>query len=252
MKKKVLFKSSLVLAFVLLASMFGFSKAFGYGGGGGGGVFSVAPCSVVTYGDWGECINGFQYRNVTSQTPYGCSLTTSQQLDRSRVCGTEEAVAEEEVVASTLDSVSELINVQEVMQTERSLVTSVNAQLTNRLVGRILLQVENHGQAWYLEPTGKERHFMGRPNDAFDMMRRFGLGISEVNFNKFQEDGVPARFAGRIFLRTEANGEAYYINPVDMQMNYLGRPADAFRIMRELALGINNTNIRQIQVAEVE
>jgi hypothetical protein len=91
---------------------------------------------------------------------------------------------------------------------------------------------------------------MGRPADAFTMMRRFGLGISEANFSKFEKSGVPSRFAGRIFLRVQTNGEAYYVNPTDMKMYYLGRPIDAFNLMKNLALGISNGNIRQIPVGE--
>ncbi len=53
-----------------------------YGGGGGGSY--VSYCSDVSYGDWGNAINGFQYRDITSQSPSYCSLTVSQQLAKSR------------------------------------------------------------------------------------------------------------------------------------------------------------------------
>jgi len=149
-------------------------------------------------------------------------------------------------------SITSTVNVKEVMNREKALVTKVNTKLINRLLGRILLQVEEKGQAWYLEPISKQKHFMGHPTDAFVMMRRFGLGISEANFSKFEKSGVPTRFAGRIFLRVEAHGEAYYVNPVDMKLHYLGRPADALNLMRNLALGISNANIRQIPVGEVK
>ena len=200
----------------------------------------------------GSCVSGFQFRSVLSQTPAGCSLSTQQQLDASRACvlGEEPVVVTPPVVAP--GSSEARVDVKQVMNHERSLVSKVNTALTNRLAGRILLQVEEKGQAWYVEPVSKQKHFMGRPADAFDMMRRFGLGISEANFSKFEKSGVPARFAGRIFLRVESKGEAYYVNPVDMKMHYLGRPADAFNLMRSKALGISNANIRQIPVGEVK
>ena len=37
-----------------------------------------------------------------------------------------------------------------------------------------------------------------------------------------------------------------------MKLHYLGRPADALNLMRNLALGISNANIRQIPVGEVK
>ena len=74
--------------------------------------------------------------------------------------------------------------------------------------------------------------------------------LDHYSFSKFEKLGVPDKFAGRIFLRVEENGEAYYVNPVDMKMSFLGRPSDAFTIMRDLALGISNSDIYKIEVGE--
>lgn len=119
--------------------------------------------------------------------------------------------------------------------------------LSKRLSGRILLQVENSGEAWYVEPTTQERAFLGRPDDAFRIMRELGLGIAEKDFNSFGEK-APQRLSGRILLRVEANGEAYYINPVDLKMYFLGRPSDAFGVMRQMGLGVTNQDIEKVPV----
>lgn len=121
--------------------------------------------------------------------------------------------------------------------------------LSKRLSGRILLQVENSGEAWYVEPTTQERAFLGRPDDAFRIMRELGLGIAEKDFNSFREK-APQRLSGRILLRVEANGEAYYVNPVDLKMHFLGRPSDAFEVMRNLGLGISNADINKVKTFE--
>ena len=122
----------------------------------------------------------------------------------------------------------------------------VNAQdLSSRLAGRILLQVEDLGQAWYVDPDDLKRYYLGRPADAFRIMKEAGLGVSEKDYNSFGHY-APSRLLGRILLRIQANGEAYYVNPVDLKMHYLGRPADAFRIMRELGLGITNADLANI------
>lgn len=44
----------------------------------------ISYCSAVTYGDWGANINGFQYRDILTQSPSNCSLTVAQQLAKSR------------------------------------------------------------------------------------------------------------------------------------------------------------------------
>lgn len=122
-------------------------------------------------------------------------------------------------------------------------------ELTAKLKGRILLQVESKGEAWYVDPVKQQRVYLGRPNDAFRIMREFGLGISEKDYNSFKSYG-PKTLSGRILLRVEAFGEAYYINPVDLKMHYLGRPADAFNVMRNLGLGITNNDLSKISISQ--
>lgn len=121
------------------------------------------------------------------------------------------------------------------------------SDLANRLSGRILLQVEESGQAWYVDPVTKKRAYLGRPNDAFKIMQEFGLGVGEDTFIFF---GIraPERLAGRIILRVQSHGQAYYINPQDLRMHYLGKPADAFQVMSNLGLGITNDNLAKIDI----
>ncbi|MEK9165764.1 MAG: hypothetical protein AAB525_02805 [Patescibacteria group bacterium] len=56
----------------------------------------------------------------------------------------------------------------------------------SKLKGKILLQVESKGEAWYVSPTDGKRYSMGRPNDAFNLMRNLGVGITKNNINKIQ------------------------------------------------------------------
>jgi hypothetical protein len=125
-------------------------------------------------------------------------------------------------------------------------VGSVDAsELTSRLKGKILLQVEQNGEAWYVNPDNETRYYLGRPQDAFNLMRSLGLGISNRDFDSF-EGYAPNRLSGKILLKVEDSGKAYYVNPDDLKMHYLGRPADAFRVMRELGLGISDKNLNLI------
>ena len=117
--------------------------------------------------------------------------------------------------------------------------------LKNSLIGRIVLQVEENGEAWYVDPVERKIIFLGRPKDAFNAMRSLGLGITDNDFNLF--NGVASqKLSGRILLQVEKNGEAWYVNPVDLKMHYLGRPADAFNVMRSLGLGITNNDFEKL------
>lgn len=119
--------------------------------------------------------------------------------------------------------------------------------LAGRLKGRILLRVESKGQAWYILPGTEKRAFLGRPADAFRIMRELGLGITEKDYTAWK--GIaPARLSGQILLRVQAHGEAYYANPLDLKLHYLGRPADAFAVMRTLGLGVTDKSLNEISV----
>jgi hypothetical protein len=116
------------------------------------------------------------------------------------------------------------------------------------LNGRILLQVQDKGQAWYVNPVNGYRYYLGRPDDAFSIMRSLGLGVSNVDLGKFQAS-APARLSGRILLQVQDKGQAYYLSPTDLKLYYLGRPADAFSVMRSLGLGITNADLAKIVIA---
>jgi exopolysaccharide biosynthesis protein len=133
---------------------------------------------------------------------------------------------------------------------------SVNAEsLGSRLSGKILLDVEGDGEAWYVYPENNRRYYLGRPTDAFQVMRELGLGIDEYSFQQIADNNLKnvdgdlvlaKRLSGRIILQVEKNGEAWYVNPADLKKYYLGRPTDAFEIMRKLSLGVTKHSLAQV------
>lgn len=131
---------------------------------------------------------------------------------------------------------------------EKNLVKSIDKNLTRRLKGNILLQVEENGEGWYVNPDDEKKYYLGRPVDAFNIMRKLGLGAKH-NFI-VSHTIFPLHVVGKILIDVEDNGKAYYIYPQDKKAYYLGKPADAFKIMRSLGLGITNDDIRKIEVGE--
>lgn len=124
-----------------------------------------------------------------------------------------------------------------------------SAHYAGGAIGYILLQVEAHGEAWYVYPGNGKAYYLGRPDDAFKIMKTLALGAKHdfiANTAVF-----PDRLSGLILLDVERNGEAYYIYPRNLKKYYLGRPADAFKIMRELGLGITNTNLANIPIGVI-
>ncbi len=137
-----------------------------------------------------------------------------------------------------------------------SIQTARTATVAERTAGRILLQVERNGEAWYVYPKTLTRFYLGRPKDAFDVMRFQGLGITNANLAKIPVAGssdsgdqaLRDRLAGYILLQVERNGEAWYVYPVTKQRYFLGYPEDAWNLMRNLGLGISNSDLAQIPV----
>ena len=140
-------------------------------------------------------------------------------------------------------------------------------QLFNRLKGNIILKVEEKGEAYYLNPSKFTMHYLGRPNDAFFIMKQQGVGITNSDLEKIpvadnycpsyalncdNQNAHNNNFAkqqhGKILLQIEANGEAWYVNPNDSKRYFLGRPADAFSVMRNLGLGISNNDFINLTI----
>lgn len=190
------------------------------------------------------------------------------------------------------------------------LLTRSQANLARELSGRILLQVEKNGEAWYVNPQDFKRYYLGRPSDALNLMKELGIGITNEQLNKIplglinysdqdsDDDGLSDNFEiaigtnknskdsdldgyddktevlndynplgqgkflsdtdflksklGVIFLQTEKNGEAWYVEPISKKRYYLGRPADAFAAMRSFGLGIAEKNIPQISIGYLD
>lgn len=170
--------------------------------------------------------------------------------------------------------------------------------------GKIYLQVEENGEAWYIYPKDDRKYYLGRPDDAFNIMRSKGLGISNTDIAKIpigltestgadsdidglsddlekaidldpfnpdtddddfadsteienwknpkgsgdlpRDSSLINRLKGYILLQVEQNGEAWYLNPSDSKRYFLGRPNDAFAIMRNLGIGISNSDLANI------
>lgn len=189
--------------------------------------------SSVQYGQAFYAKNGISYTlNLASNSKYALAGRTSFSLPK----------AADNNAVSTAATTGPVVNPAP---------ASSGSSLASKLKGKILLQVEDRGQAWYVNPTDGKKYSLGLPVDAFNVMRQLALGVSNANFAAIEESPSEwKKLAGRILLKIEDNGKAYYFNAADLKLYYLGRPADAFAVMRKLGLGITNANLNAITSAE--
>lgn len=132
-------------------------------------------------------------------------------------------------------------------------IASAEENLAASLAGRILLQVESYGRAWYVDPISLERFYLQDGNEAYFLMRTKGLGITNKDLAKIPtrkgqtaDKKLVDRLKGRILLQVEENGEAWYVNPVDGLRYYMQNGEMAYNLMRTKALGISNDNLVKI------
>ena len=85
---------------------------------------------------------------------------------------------------NTTTNISSAQRLKEVTDRETSLLTFTDTSLTNKLLGKILLQVESNGQAWYVDPVTKKKYYLPDGNIAYQTLRHFGLGITNADLKK--------------------------------------------------------------------
>lgn len=129
----------------------------------------------------------------------------------------------------------------------------ISGSLTTRMKGRILLQVQDHGEAWYVDPVSAARYYLKDGPTAYEALRKFGLGVTETDYTSLQSpsSAIAKRLVGRIVLRVQAHGEAYYIHPDTRELHYLKDGPAAYSVMRFLSLGITNADLGTIPAKEI-
>ena len=134
-------------------------------------------------------------------------------------------------------------------------VSQTDPNILKYVRGKIMLAVEAHGEAYYVNPSDGNGYYLGHADDAYQIMRNLSLGITDANLGKIPVAGTSdagdlslrQRLAGKILLAVESHGEAWYVHPVTLQRHYLGRAEDAYQIMREQGVGISNENLKRLR-----
>lgn len=126
----------------------------------------------------------------------------------------------------------------------------IDKKLSDRVKGKILLQVEDNGEAWYVNPKDSKRYYMANGDEAYNIMRNLSVGINNNNFKKLLANKTFAKTqAGKIFIKTEDLGKAYYVDSNGTSY-YLKDGIEAYGIMRKLGLGIKNSDLNKIEISQ--
>ncbi len=135
---------------------------------------------------------------------------------------------------------------------------------TATLSGKILLQVQQHGEAWYVRPETGTRYYMKDGPTAYGMMRTFGLGITDADLANIQSvdtvDELKASQSaclygssanatkGKILIQVQQHGEAWYVDVSKCRRIYMKDGDAAYTLMRYLGLGITDADLAKIGI----
>ncbi len=134
------------------------------------------------------------------------------------------------------------------------------ARLLKRVEGRIVVSIENGGEAWYVRPETRTRQYLGDADHAFEVMREQALGMTDADFVRLfgvipgtqkepyftKDTPLAGRLSGRFLLRVDHDGEAYYLFPEDGRGYYIGNPVDMRRIIERLGQRMADRDVKKI------
>ncbi len=100
---------------------------------------------------------------------------------------------------------------------------------------------------------------MGFKTKRYHLLERKALGISEENFTKLtlgeekedsnvcEDSKMGKRLRGKIVIRVEENGEAYWIYPENCRAYYAGTFDAAYELMRNFSMGIKKNDLAKVK-----
>jgi hypothetical protein len=109
---------------------------------------------------------------------------------------------------------------------------AIDEDFAESMKGRILLQVERNGEAWYVHPDDGKRYYMRDGSAAYEIMRYLSLGITNVNLEVMEEyDGVlDCRFSAPCFLAATSGGiDAMVLTDIEID-DYSIRTSSLFEV----------------------
>ncbi len=127
-----------------------------------------------------------------------------------------------------------------------------------RVRGKLLLQVEDKGRIWYVNPKTDKRYEITRVG-AMDLFRNQALGVTNENLFKLPKHtetnhsydlNLRNSVRGKILLQVEDAGKTWYVIPGELRRVQI--TVDSLMdIFRSYSLGITNTDLNKISRGDI-
>lgn len=141
---------------------------------------------------------------------------------------------------------------QLVISREKDLTGMLDLGLAERLKGKVLIQAESNGEAWYVDPVNLKRYYLGKPREAYLLIkdRSKSMSADDIIDYIYFDKKFPKELSGRFLKNEDEKSEYYYIIPEELTALKIETPNEAYKMLKERGLGINNVDIRKIEVAD--
>ncbi|MDD3284212.1 MAG: trypsin-like peptidase domain-containing protein [Patescibacteria group bacterium] len=130
----------------------------------------------------------------------------------------------------------------------------VDQGLSNRLKGKLLLQVNQGGRVWYVNPDDGKRFEVTFAN-ALPLFEKFALGISNKDLEKISlhtnnwTSATGNRLKGKLLLQVEDGGRIWYVDFDGKRWEVTW--ANLMTLFESLSLGITNDNLNKIEIGSL-
>lgn len=118
------------------------------------------------------------------------------------------------------------------------------AAVPSNTIGRVLLQVEQRGEAWYVDPITESRYYLKDGPVAYEALRTFGLGITNADLNE-----IPIGYDDRLDFGIDSDGDGLsdrFENGIHTDPNDADSDNDGYSDGEEIRTGNNPNGVRDL------
>ena len=158
----------------------------------------------------------------------------------------------EDMDLGQLDSLGLFVSGDEIgddTKNEQKSAANIDIKLSSRLRGKLLLQVEDRGRIWYVNPDDAQKSEVTFAN-ALPLFQNFALGITNSDLNKIPlndenyNSSIGNRLKGKLLLQVEDKGRIWYVDFDGKKWEVTW--ANLMSLFQKLALGITNADLEKI------
>ena len=122
------------------------------------------------------------------------------------------------------------------------------------LAGQVIYSTEKPNELWMVSTSTLKRMPVGDYKATLSLYKNKFVGISEANFKKITDTKssvktnleLAKKFFGKIILRVEKHGAAWYVNPTDSQTYNLSDSINFFKNLSLLATPVSPSQLAEI------